>query len=148
MIERGARNTILVVEKSLSKELIHQRIENHCEGTIHAFTDDYTIYSKLEEHSQVKKHHIINHSEKEYANNENHVNNAENRHSLLKPFLNIFRGVSKKNLNTYVKFFQFTFNNRINWLKKALETSFRGIENQRFSKALKIILDQCTTSRR
>jgi hypothetical protein len=42
----------------------------------------------------------------------------------------MFRCVSKKNLNTYVKFFQFTFNNGINWLEKAL----------------KIVLDQCTIS--
>jgi len=121
MIERGTRNTILTVEKNLSKELIHQKIETHCEGIIEAFTDDYTIYFKLEEHPQVKEHHIINHSEKEYADGKNHVNNAENRHSLIKPFLNLFRGVSKKNLNSYVKFFQFTFNNGINWLEKALK---------------------------
>lgn len=47
----------------------------------------------------VTEHHIINHSEKEYAEGENHINNTENRHSLLRPYLNIFRGVSKKNLN-------------------------------------------------
>ena len=86
------------------------------------FTDDYTIYSNLKNHYLVAKHEIINHSHRKYADGENHVNNAENRHSLLRPFLNIFRGVSKKNLNTYVKFFQFTFNNGINWLKKALKT--------------------------
>ncbi len=64
MVERGTRNTILTVEKNLSKELIHQKIEAHCEGIIEAFTDDYTIYFKLEEHPQVKEHHVINHSEK------------------------------------------------------------------------------------
>jgi transposase-like protein len=70
----------------------------------------------------VAKHEIINHSHRKYADGENHVNNAENRHSLLRPFLNMFRGVSKKNLNAYVKFFQFTYNNGINWLEKALKT--------------------------
>jgi len=68
----------------------------------------------------VMEHHVVNHSEKEYAEGENHVNNTENRHSLLRPYLNIYRGVSKKKLNTYVKFFQFTFINGTNWIKKAL----------------------------
>ncbi len=56
---------------------------------------------------------------KEYADGENHVNNAENM--TFPPFLNIFRGVSKRNINTYVKFFQFTFNNGVKWINKALE---------------------------
>ncbi|MBW4258068.1 hypothetical protein KTG15_10230 [Methanobacterium sp. YSL] len=50
------------------------------------------------------------------------MNNCENRHSLIRPYLNIFRGISKKKLNTYVKFYQFTFNNGINWFQKALAT--------------------------
>ncbi|MBM4241605.1 MAG: IS1595 family transposase [Euryarchaeota archaeon] len=132
MIERGTRKTILIVEKNLSKDLIHSKIETHCEGLIKAFTDDYTIYIGLGEHPQVIEHHVINHSEKEYADGETHVNNCENRHSLLKPYLRIFRGVSKKKLNTYIKFFQFTFNNGINWLEKALE----------------LILQQCTLTGR
>ncbi len=112
----------MVVEKNLSKVLIHRKIETHCNGPIKAFTDDYTIYSGLEEHPQVIEHHIINHSAKEYADGDNHVNNCENRHSLIRPYLNIFRGISKKKLNTYVKFYQFTFNNGVNWFQKALET--------------------------
>ncbi|GAB4313252.1 MAG: hypothetical protein Kow0019_12600 [Methanobacteriaceae archaeon] len=118
----------MVVEKNLSKNLIRKKIQIHCKGSIKAFTDDYTIYIGLEKHPQVIEHYIVNHSAKEYAHGENHVNNCENRHSLLRPHLNIFRGVSKKKLNTYVKFFQFTFNNGINW----------------FQKALKLILQLCT----
>jgi hypothetical protein len=55
MVERGTRNTILTVEKNLSKDLIHQKIETHCEGSIKAFTDDYTIYIGLKEHSQIQR---------------------------------------------------------------------------------------------
>ncbi|MEN6591646.1 MAG: transposase, partial [Methanobacterium sp.] len=93
--KRNPKKTILVVEKNLSKDLIHKKIQKHCNGSIKTFTDDYTIYIRLEYHPQVIEHQIINHSEKEYAEGENHVNNCENRHSLLKPYLNIFRGVSK-----------------------------------------------------
>jgi len=109
------------VEKNLSKQLIQNKLEKHCIKPVKIFTDDYTIYFNLKNHKLVLEHQIINHSHHKYAENENHVNNAENRHSLLRPYLNIFRGVSKKNLNTYVKFFQFTYNNGIKWINKALQ---------------------------
>ena len=120
IVDRKTGQTIFNVVKNLSKHLIRNKIKKHCKGLIRIFTDDYTIYSGLKSHKQVKEHHTINHSLRKYAEGENHVNNAENRHSLLRPFLNMFRGVSKKNLNTYIKFFQFTYNNGIKWLQKAL----------------------------
>jgi len=131
MVERGTRNSILVVEKNLSKDLIHQKIEKRSKGPVKAFTDDYTIYINLKKHPLVKEHQVINHSEKEYAEGDNHVNNAENKHSLLRPYLNIFRGLSKKNLNTYVKFFQFIFNNGIKWIEKALNLACTCTEIRR-----------------
>ena len=109
------------MEKNLSQKLIHEKLENHCINPVKVFTDDYTIYSNLKNHYKVLEHQIINHSNHKYADGENHVNNAENRHSLLRPFLSIYRGVSKKNLNTYVKFFQFIYNNGIKWINKALK---------------------------
>jgi transposase len=93
-----------VVEKNLFKELIRLKIETHCKGKIKAFTDDYTIYLNLEKHEQVQEHYVINHSKKEYAYHDNHMNNCRNRHSLLRLYLKIFKGVSKKKLNIYVKF--------------------------------------------
>jgi len=122
IVERNTGLTIFSVEKNLSKQVIQDKIEKHCIKPVKIFTDDYTIYSNLKSHQMILKHEIINHSERKYAEGETHVNNTENRHSLLRPYLNIFRGVSKKNLNTYVKFFQFIYNNGINWLKNALKT--------------------------
>lgn len=124
-MDRKTGQTIFNVEKNLSKNLIRNKIKKYCKGLIRIFTDDYTIYSDLKSHKQVKEHHIINHSLRQYAEGESHVNNAENRHSLLRPFLNMFRGVSKKNLNTYIKFFQFTCNNGVNWLQKALPITLK-----------------------
>lgn len=121
IIERNTRLTIFSVEKKLSKELIQNKIEKHCSKPVKIFTDDYTIYHNLKKHSMVVDHEIINHGERKYADGENHVNNTENRHSLLRPYLNMFRGISKENLNIYVKFFQFTFNNGIKWLEKGLK---------------------------
>ena len=71
---------------------------------------------------KVKSHKTVTNLKYEYAVGDVHVNNAENRHSLLQPFLNMFRGISKKYLNDYVKLFQFTFDNGLNWITKALKT--------------------------
>jgi transposase len=122
IVERNTGLIIFSVEKNLSKHVIQDKIEKHCIKPVKIFTDDYTIYSNLKSHEMVLKHDIINHGERKYAEGETHVNNTENGHSLLRLYLNIFRGVSKKNLNIYVKFFQFIHNNGINWLKNALKT--------------------------
>ncbi|MDR2829755.1 MAG: transposase, partial [Methanobrevibacter sp.] len=60
----------------------------------------------INEHEKIENHLTVNHSRKEYANGKVHVNTCENRHSLLKPFLKIFRGVFKKYLNGYVMIYQ------------------------------------------
>ena len=73
---------------------------------------------------KVKSHKTVTHSNYVYAVDDTYVNNCENRHSLLRPFLNMYRGVSKKNLNNYVKFFQFKLNNGLLWLQKALKLLF------------------------
>lgn len=122
MISRKTHKTIFMVKKNLSKKDIRKEIQKHCKKSVTVFTDEYTIYFNLKTHKMVKKHYTINHSKRQYAEGENHINTTENRHSLLRPFLNIFRGISKKNLNNYAKFFQYTFNNGLNWFKKALKT--------------------------
>jgi len=57
-------------------------------------------------------HDFVNHTQKEYARGEVHENRAECLFSLLKPYLRVFRGVSKYNLSGYVGFFQFLRNFR------------------------------------
>ena len=57
-------------------------------------------------------HDYVNHTKKEYARGEVHENRAECLFSLLKPYLRVFRGVSKFNLPGYVGFFQFLRNFR------------------------------------
>ena len=51
-------------------------------------------------------------TKKEYARGDVHENRAECLFSLLKPYLRVFRGVSKSNLPGYVGFFQFLRNFR------------------------------------
>ena len=57
-------------------------------------------------------HAFVNHTQKEYARGDVHENRAECLFSLLKPYLRVFRGVSKFNLPGYVGFFQFLRNFR------------------------------------
>ena len=49
-------------------------------------------------------------TKKEYARGDVHENRAECLFSLLKPYLRVFRGLSKMNLPGYVGFFQFLRN--------------------------------------
>src|SRR5438067_29192 len=55
-------------------------------------------------------HDSVNHTKKEYARGDVHENRAESLFSLLKPYLRVFRGISKFNLPGYVGFFQFLRN--------------------------------------
>src|SRR6266511_3465398 len=57
-------------------------------------------------------HEFVNHTKKEYARGDVHENRAECLFSLLKPYLRVFRGISKFNLPGYVGFFQFLRNFR------------------------------------
>ena len=57
-------------------------------------------------------HDSVNHTQKEYARGEVHENRGECLFSLLKPYLRVFRGVSKCNLPGYIGFFQFLRNCR------------------------------------
>ena len=43
---------------------------------------------------------------REYARGEVHINNCENRASILRQWLSAHRGISKDNLDTYLSLFQ------------------------------------------
>jgi hypothetical protein len=57
-------------------------------------------------------HAFVNHTQKEYARGDVHEHRAECLFSLLKPYLRVFRGLSKTNLPGYVSFLQFLRNFR------------------------------------
>jgi transposase-like protein len=72
------------------------------------YTDSASSYRALKGYF----HEYVNHTKKEYARGEVHENRAECLFSLLKPYLRVFRGLSKINLPGYVGFFQFLRNFR------------------------------------
>jgi len=98
MVCRKTRKVIFSVAKSLSARLIRYKIRKHCQGKVIVYTDEYSIYRGLKKLTKVEKHETVTHSDYIYAVGDTHVNNCENRHSLLRPALSIFRGVSKKNI--------------------------------------------------
>jgi hypothetical protein len=70
------------------------------------YTDSAGTYRALKGYV----HDFVNHTQKEYARGDVHENRAECLFSLLKPYLRVFRGLSKTNLPGYVGFFQFLRN--------------------------------------
>ena len=58
------------------------------------YTDSASSYRAL----QGYVHEFVNHTKKEYARGDVHENRAECLFSLLKPYLRVFRGISKTNL--------------------------------------------------
>jgi hypothetical protein len=72
------------------------------------YTDSASSYRALKGYV----HEFVNHPQKESARGDVHEKRAECLFSLLKPYLRVFRGVSKGNLPGYVGFFQFLRNVR------------------------------------
>ena len=72
------------------------------------YTDSASSYRGLKGYA----HDFVNHTKKEYARGDVHENRAECLFSLLKPYLRVFRGISKTTLPGYLGFFQFLRNFR------------------------------------
>ena len=72
------------------------------------YTDSASRYRALKGYVR----EFVNHTRKAYACGDVHENRAECLFSLLKPYLRVFRGLSKTNLPGYLGFFQFLRNYR------------------------------------
>jgi hypothetical protein len=72
------------------------------------YTDSASSYRALKGYT----HDFVNHTKKEYARGDVHENRAECLFSLLKPYLRVFRGISKMTLPGYLGFFPFLRNFR------------------------------------
>jgi hypothetical protein len=70
------------------------------------YTDSASSYRALKGYV----HAFVNHTQKEYARGDVHENRAECLFSLLKPYLRVFRGISKTTLPGYGGFLQFLRN--------------------------------------
>ncbi|MGB2748247.1 MAG: IS1595 family transposase [Thiofilum sp.] len=85
-------------------------------GTL-VYTDEYNIYSRLEEWGYA--HKTVHHGAGEYARDEDgdgfhevHVNTMEGFWSLLRSWLRPHRGISQEKLPCYLAFFEYLHNIR------------------------------------
>lgn len=73
-------------------------------------TDDYAAYDSLSSYGF--SHESVNHSEKEYARGDAHVNNCEGVTNLYRIWESKFMGINKNNLQAYSKTIEFVLNSR------------------------------------
>jgi len=83
-----------------------QTVQKAADIAVHTGSRLYTDSASSSRALKGSMHAFVNHTQKEYARGDVHENRAECLFSLLKPYLRVFRGVSKTNLPGYVGFFQ------------------------------------------
>ena len=114
MIQRGGQVVIRMLEnvqQATIKPLIEKTIEK---GSI-TYTDEYDIYSRLDEWGFERR--SVCHSSGEYARDDDgdgfcevHVNTMEGFWSLLRSWLRPHRGLSQEKLPIYLSFFEAAHN--------------------------------------
>lgn len=114
MIQRNGEVVIRMLENVQQKTIKPLILQTVITGT-QIYTDEYKIYSRLEEWGFV--HKTVNHSAGEYARDEDgdgfcevHSNTIEGFWSLLRPWLRPHRGISQDKLPLYLSFFEFVHN--------------------------------------
>jgi transposase-like protein len=95
---------VYIPSKDVSGETVARVASRYIETRSKIYTDSFPSYSILQ--SMGYKHDYVNHSLREYARGDLHINNCESRASILRQWLSVHRGISKDNLNTYLSLFQ------------------------------------------
>jgi len=95
---------LYIPSRDVRGETVAAIASRHIEAGSKVYTDNFPSYNVLQ--SIGYRHETVNHSLREYARGEVHINNCENRASILRPWLSVHRGISKDNLNTYLSLFQ------------------------------------------
>lgn len=116
MIERGGQVHIEMLP-NVQQRTIAPLIKDVIAPNTIVYTDEYSIYNRLEEWGY--EHKTVCHGRGEYARDEDgdgfhevHVNTIEGFWSLLRSWLRPHRGISQEKLPNYLGFFEFTHNVR------------------------------------
>jgi len=99
---------VLQATKDFTVQTVQKAADLAVRAGSRLYTDSASSYRAVKGYV----HAFVNHTQKEYARGDVHENRAECLFSLLKPYLRVFRGVSKTNLPGYIGFFQFLRNFR------------------------------------
>jgi transposase-like protein len=95
-----------------TRDFTVQTVQKAADLAVHTGSRLYTDSASSYRAVQGYVHEFVNHTQKEYARGDVHENRAECLFSLLKPYLRVFRGISKVHLPGYLGFFQFLRNFR------------------------------------
>jgi len=95
---------VYIPSRDVRGETVARIASRHIEAGSRIYTDSLPSYSILQ--GMGYRHEAVNHSLGEYARGDAHINNCENRASILRTWLSVHRGISKDNLNTYLSLFQ------------------------------------------
>jgi transposase-like protein len=115
MIQHGGSVAIPMLD-NVQRTTIEPIIRQFVKAGSTVYTDKYNIYNWL---SSSYVHNTVNHSQGEYARDEDgggkhevHVNTMESFWSLLRPWLRPHRGISQERLPFYLGFFEYLHNIR------------------------------------
>jgi transposase-like protein len=106
---------VYIPSRDVRGETVARIASRHVEKGSKIYTDSFPSYSILQ--GMGYRHEYVNHSLREYARGEVHINNCENKASILRPWLSAHRGISKDNLDTYLSLFQLQRNTKKRRLK-------------------------------
>jgi transposase-like protein len=95
---------VYIPSRDVKGETVAKIASRHIRAGSKIYTDNFPSYSILQ--GMGYRHEYVNHSLREYARGEVHINNCENRASILRPWLSAHRGISKDNLDAYLSLFQ------------------------------------------
>jgi len=117
LIQRGGEVVIHMLEP-VQQKTIRPIITRIVAKGSPFYTDEYTIDDRLAQWGYA--HHTVNHSQAEYARDEDgdgfhevHVNTREGFGSWLRSWLRPHRGIAQEQLPLYLAFFEFTHNIRV-----------------------------------
>ena len=97
--------------KNVTKKAVDELMKLVTAGSV-VITDDFRSYTHLG--GDGWDHWIVNHNLGEYAGGDDHINTVEGLFQDLRPRLDTFKGVYKRNLPRFVSIFQFNYNQRPN----------------------------------
>jgi transposase-like protein len=116
MLERGGQVVVHLLS-NVKQKTIEPCIKDTIESGSLVYTDEYSIYARLERWGYA--HKSVNHGRGEFARDDDgdgfcevHVNTMEGFWSLLRSWLRPHRGISQEKLPLYLGFFEFVHNVR------------------------------------
>lgn len=104
MVSRETGDVVIVPSTNVTGEDLLRRIAKNVDPDAVIYHDDYRPYGILD---GMYRHESVNHSAGEYARGEVHTNTIEGEFSVLRPWLSVYRGVSKESLFLYCSQYQF-----------------------------------------